>query len=72
MKEQQKYYDPFPSTYSMNEQLIQGFKEGLQEMEFGDKAVLFIPYHLGYGEQGMSGIPPKSDLIFELELFPPN
>jgi FKBP-type peptidyl-prolyl cis-trans isomerase len=27
---------------------------------------------LGYGEQGMSGIPPKSDLIFELELFPPN
>ena len=71
MRDQQKGYDPFPSTYSMNEQLIQGFKEGLQEMQFGDKAVLFIPYHLGYGEQGMKGIPPKSDLIFELEMFPP-
>ncbi len=64
-------YEPFLSTYSMNARLIQGFKEGLQEMQFGDKAVLFTPYHLAYGEQGGKGIPPKSDLIFELEMFPP-
>lgn len=69
-RDKQGGYKPFSSTYSMNEGLIQGFKEGLQEMKFGDKAVLFIPYHLAYGEQGGRGIPPKSDLIFELEMFP--
>ena len=53
----------------MNAQLIQGFKEGLQKMKFGDRAVLFIPYHLAYGERGGSGIPEKSDLIFELEMY---
>ncbi len=71
-KDAQDGYEPFRSTYSMNERLIQGFKEGLQEMQFGDKVVLFIPYHLAYGEQGGRGIPPKSDLIFELEMFPLN
>ena len=63
-------YNPFPSTYSMDAQLIQGFKEGLQKMKFGDRAVLFIPYHLAYGEGGGRGIPSKSDLIFELEMYP--
>ena len=39
-------------------------------MSVGDKATLFIPYHLGYGEQGYPGaIPPKSDLVFEIELL---
>lgn len=70
-RDKQKGYEPFLSTYSMNEQLIQGFKEGLQEMQFGDRIVLFIPYHLAYGEQEIKGIPAKSDLIFELEMFPP-
>jgi len=63
-------YKPFPSKYSMDAPLIQGFKEGLQKMKFGDRAVLFIPYHLAYGESGGRGIPAKSDLIFELEMYP--
>ncbi|MCK5815987.1 MAG: peptidylprolyl isomerase [Flavobacteriaceae bacterium] len=70
-RDRQNGYMPFPSTYSMNEQLIQGFKEGLQEMQFGDQIVLFIPYHLAYGEQESRGVPAKSDLIFELEMLPP-
>lgn len=65
-------YEPFPNIYSMEAQLVQGFKEGLQEMYYGDKAVLFIPYHLAYGEFGGSGVPPKTDLIFELEMYPAN
>lgn len=69
-RDEKKGYEPFPSTYSMDEQLIQGFKEGLQKMKFGDRAVLFIPYHLAYGESGGRGIPAKSDLIFELEMYP--
>jgi len=69
-RDEKKGYEPFPSTYSMDAQLIQGFKEGLQKMKFGDRAVLFIPYHLAYGESGGRGIPAKSDLIFELEMYP--
>jgi len=69
-RDEKNGYRPFSSTYSMDEQLIQGFKEGLQKMKFGDRALLFIPYYLAYGESGGRGIPPKSDLIFELEMYP--
>jgi peptidylprolyl isomerase len=38
-------------------------------MSIGDKATIFIPAHLAYGERGIPNvIPPSSDLIFELEL----
>ena len=34
-------------------------------MALNDKAVLFVPSHLGYGEAGMPGaIPPNTNLIF--------
>jgi peptidylprolyl isomerase len=49
--------------------MIPGFKEGLQQLNVGDKATLFIPYHLGYGEAGNRGIPPKTNLIFEVEVL---
>ncbi|GAL66687.1 peptidyl-prolyl cis-trans isomerase [Jejuia pallidilutea] len=49
--------------------MIAGFKEGLQQLNVGDKATLFIPYHLGYGEAGNRGIPPKTNLIFEVEIL---
>lgn len=63
-------YKLMETVYSQEARLIAGFKEGLQKMSVGDKVTLFIPYHLGYGEQGYPGaIPPKADLIFELELI---
>ncbi len=71
-RDRYKGYEPFDAKYSMDEKLIQGFKEGLQQMQFGDKAVLFVPSHLGYGERGSRGVPPNTDLIFELEMFPKN
>ncbi|MBX2828576.1 MAG: peptidylprolyl isomerase [Flavobacteriaceae bacterium] len=61
-------YIPITSTYSQEARLIAGFKEAMLKMSMGDKVTLFIPYHIAYGEQGGRGIPPKSDLIFELEL----
>lgn len=62
-------YAPMERKYSMDEQLITGFKEALLKMSIGDKTTVFIPSHLGYGEQGHpAGIPPNTDLIFELEL----
>lgn len=49
--------------------LIQGFTMGIQGMRLGEKRKITIPYALAYGEAGRPpSIPPKSDLIFELEL----
>ena len=68
-QERRNGYNAFGTVYSDEAKLIPGFKEGLQKMKFGDKAMLFIPSHLGYGAQGMGGvIPPNSDLVFEIEL----
>lgn len=62
-------YVPSPSDYSKEAKLIPGFREGLLAMSVGDQATIFIPSHLGYGEQGAGGIiPPNADLIFELEI----
>ena len=62
-------YKPMAITYGPDAQVIPGFKEGLQQMNVGDKAILYIPAHLGYGTRGAGNvIPPNTDLIFELEL----
>ncbi len=62
-------YNSVPMDYSPDAELIAGFREGLQEMNYGDKVLLIIPSHLAYGEQGSRGvIPPNSDLLFELEI----
>lgn len=61
-------YQPIVCDISPDAQMIAGFKEGLQQLHVGDKATLFIPYHLAYGETGNRGIPPKTNLIFEVEI----
>lgn len=61
-------YAPMPMSYSPEAKMIPGFKEGVQKLKVGDKAVLFIPSHLAYGERGAGPIPPNTDLIFEIEL----
>jgi FKBP-type peptidyl-prolyl cis-trans isomerase len=51
-------------------QMIPGFDEGAQLLNHGGKATLFIPYTLGYGEEGTPGgpIPAKADLVFYIEV----
>ncbi|MFD1615278.1 peptidylprolyl isomerase [Gelatiniphilus marinus] len=62
-------YQPITANLSPDARMISGFKEGLQQLNVGDKATLFIPYHLAYGEAGNRGIPPKSNIIFEVEIL---
>lgn len=67
---QQKGYAPFPFQYGAKTGLIPGFLEGLEKMSLGDKAIIFIPSNLGYGEAGAGGvIPPNTNLIFEIEML---
>jgi cyclophilin family peptidyl-prolyl cis-trans isomerase len=69
-KQLQNGYQPFPFVVGSKTGLIPGFIEGLEKMKVGDKAVIFIPANLGYGEQGAGNlIPPNSNIIFEIEML---
>ena len=62
-------YIPIPFEYGQKTGMIPGFIEGIEQLSIGDKAYIFIPSHLGYGEQGYPGaIPPNTNLIFELHI----
>jgi len=51
-------------------QVIAGWDKGIMEMKEGEKAILYIPSYMAYGDRAVGNvIPPKSDLIFEVELL---
>lgn len=63
-------YLPIPFQAGRKDGMIPGFIEGIEKLSFGDKAIIFIPSNLGYGEAGAGGvIPPNANIIFEIELL---
>ena len=71
-----KLGDPQPMQFPQGMgRLIPGFDQGFYGMKIGGKRRLFIPWQLAYGAKGRPGpdaahpgIPPKADLIFDIEL----
>jgi peptidylprolyl isomerase len=71
-----KMGEPQPMAFPQGMgRLIPGFDQGFEGMKIGGKRRLFIPWQLAYGARGRPGpdaahpgIPPKADLIFDVEL----
>ncbi len=61
-------YQPFPMIYNETAGLVPGFREAMLNMNVGNKAKVFIPSYLGYGENGSGPIPPNANLIFDLKI----
>jgi FKBP-type peptidyl-prolyl cis-trans isomerase len=70
---------PFDSSYKRGVpfqfkvgtgQVIGGWDEAFLSMKKGERRTLIVPYWLAYGEQGHPPtIPPRSTLVFDVELI---
>jgi len=60
---------PFKTEIGVGK-VIKGWDEGVPQLSLGEKAVLTCTHDYAYGEKGYPPvIPPKSTLIFEVELL---
>ena len=68
-QDQMNGYAPFSMPYNETAGLVSGFREAMLNMKVGDKARVFIPYYLGYGERGNPPvIPPNTNLVFDIQI----
>jgi len=58
-----------PFTAELGSGVIQGWSAGVPGMKVGGKRRLFIPAQYAYGAQSVAGIPPNSDLVFDITLL---
>ncbi len=66
----QRPYEPFPVVCGPQGRVIEGWREGLQLLNVGDKAKLIIPPHLGYGDRAMGPrLPANSVLVFDVQIM---
>jgi FKBP-type peptidyl-prolyl cis-trans isomerase len=58
-----------PFTASLSSGVIQGWSAGIPGMKVGGTRRLLIPAQYAYGSQSVAGIPPNSDLVFDVTLL---
>ena len=58
-----------PFTASLSSGVIQGWTAGVPGMKVGGTRRIFIPAQYAYGPQSVAGIPPNSDLVFDITLL---
>ena len=69
----QSYFGDFdpdtsaPISFAVNG-VVKGFSTALQHMGKGDEWRVYIPYEMAYGEQGTTGIPGYSTLVFDITM----
>jgi FKBP-type peptidyl-prolyl cis-trans isomerase FkpA len=56
-----------PISFPLNG-VIKGWTQGVPGMKVGGTRRLLIPAELAYGASGNSGIPPNSDLVFDITI----
>ena len=57
-----------PFTTALN-QVIQGWQSAIPGMKVGGTRRMLIPAQYAYGSQSVAGIPPNSDLVFDVTLL---
>eukprot|EP00978_Attheya_sp_CCMP212_P035098 scaffold150856_cov54-Attheya_sp.AAC.1 len=64
-----------PFAFQPGVNLIAGWSEGVVQMNEGERALIHIPSHLGYGDRPMGHlggsfyIPANSNLLFDIEIL---
>jgi hypothetical protein len=58
-----------PFTAQLSSGVIQGWAAGIPGMKVGGTRRLMIPAQYAYGSQSVAGIPPNSDLVFDVTLL---
>lgn len=49
--------------------VIPGWSKGLEGKKVGSRVLLVVPPDMGYGDQGQGPIPPKSTLVFSVDVL---
>ncbi len=58
-----------PFTAQLNGGVIQGWSAAIPGMKVGGSRRILIPAQYAYGPQSVAGIPPNSDLVFDVTLL---
>ena len=64
-----KFQHPEPLVFEIGTgKVIRGWDKGIQLLQKGSAATLYIPSGMAYGPAGRHSIPPNSILIFDVEI----
>lgn len=58
-----------PATFKLGAgAVIKGWDEGVRGMKAGGTRTLIVPAEMAFGDAGRGPVPPKANLIFDIEL----